>query len=184
MALRGLGLPYPRGRFLTVDAFHDRSGDRPGSLRVTVRTRLDGAPVPAEVELGIVDESLHLPDRTVELPRFFYYSWQPWYASRSTYSSQGELFRAPSGSGFVCGWGALNVNPALRAMLGYTDLTEGPRRPLPAPLLWAGQLRTGADGKAEVQFPAPKGPARLRVLARAVSGPDRFGETRSTIEVR
>jgi uncharacterized protein YfaS (alpha-2-macroglobulin family) len=54
---------------------------------------------------------------------------------------------------------------------------------IPDTLYWNPQLQTGEDGTAEFEIPVPDRISALRIIARAVSGAEAFGEARSRVRI-
>lgn len=57
------------------------------------------------------------------------------------------------------------------------------REDFPGTICWMPDLRTGADGKLHVEFPAPDALTRYRLVAVAHEGVSRFGSAESTITI-
>jgi uncharacterized protein YfaS (alpha-2-macroglobulin family) len=128
-------------------------------MRVRLRVEASGKPARAEVELGIVEETVCAlaPDTSIDIREFFYYRWR-----RGAFYEGGEdarLKQLTEGDLDVL-WGVWD-GPALE--------------PLPPALYWNGRVLTDEEGRAEIEVAAPDRPATWRVIARAVSGTDRFG---------
>src|SRR5204863_34320 len=140
---------------------------RRGKVRVT--TRVQGKPVAAEVELGIVDEpvfSLHA-DRAPDIRRFFLRPREDDTLTIASgyYGDECETFTYRGGA----------LAGAVIAVEEAAGGDASVRRNFPDTMLWLGHVRTGEDGKAEVDVEMPDSLTTWRLSARAVSGDDRFG---------
>jgi hypothetical protein len=143
---------HPRSRSLEVEAAADRSSYQPGeTMAVTVSTRSQGQPVPAEVELGTVDESIFslAADRSPDIRAFF---------ARSASNSSSTAGTSDAGIGRRTSSEAEEHVSLLSA--ASEDSGSAPallRHTFPDTLYWSGQLQTGPDGKAVVRIEAPDG---------------------------
>jgi hypothetical protein len=160
---------HPRSRSLEVEAAADRSSYQPGeTMAVTVSTRSQGQPVPAEVELGTVDESIFslAADRSPDIRAFF---------ARSASNSSSTAGTSDAGIGRRTSEAEEHVSLLSAASEDSGSAPALLRHTFPDTLYWSGQLQTGPDGKAVVRIEAPDGLTTWRLTARAVSGEDRFG---------
>jgi uncharacterized protein YfaS (alpha-2-macroglobulin family) len=148
---------YPRSRFLDVGVQPDNDHYAPREkARVWVATSTRGRPVPAEVELTFLDESLD--GQAPDIRAFF----APW---------RGES----------AGTGTLPESAATKA-LAVRPPTVGARVASEAVRYFA-HVRTSGHGLAGVEIDMPDVPGRWRIVARAVSG-ERVGEARTTVVTR
>ncbi|MCU0726913.1 MAG: MG2 domain-containing protein, partial [Planctomycetes bacterium] len=173
-------LVFPRERLIEVDVAADHPRYAPREpVRIAVTTRdAAGSPLPAEVELSVVDAALFAvePDDTPDIRRFFH----PLRVHRGADGGDFELpfagtFRGSDfeGLGFV-----------LFGVAEEGGVSDEPRRYFPDLAFFQAQARTGADGRCEVEFTAPDSLTSWRVLARAVAGPDRLGQGASALVTR
>jgi hypothetical protein len=176
-------LVYPRDRMIDVGVTSDHPVCAPRDrVRITVTTNVgSGAPVPAEVELAVVDASIFAvePDRTPDLRRFF-------HPLRSEGGTGGGDFGLAA-AGTFRGTDVYTRGPDFGLAEeggGGGGGGEEARRFFPDLALWRAQARTGPDGRCEVDLVAPDSLTSWRVLARAVAGPDRFGQGASSIVTR
>ncbi len=159
---------------------------------LTVVTTRDGVPVPAEVQLAVVDEAIFAlvnedpasidPDLTPSLGARFFASvndedvlaapWPPYpaWTTLNGWTSWISTFRNHH-PGFSFGEGEAP------AAAGYAPATFRGR--LPDTLLWRGSLVTDENGRATIEFETPDRLTTWRVVARAVAGNEAFGEGRS-----
>jgi alpha-2-macroglobulin len=161
----------PTASFVDVEVAADRAAWRPRERgKVTVTTRVQGKPVAAEVELGIVDEPVFSlqADRSPDLRRFFLKprNDDTVTVASGTYTNECDSFLGHGG-------------PIAGALLALAEEAGGEgasvRRNFPDTMLWLGHVRTGEDGRAEVDVEMPDSLTTWRLTARAVSGDDRFG---------
>jgi hypothetical protein len=149
----------------------------PGVL--TVRT-LDasGAPVAAQVSLGVVDEALYgvQPDRTPDPVTFFY---KRHYSSVYTSYSRTYAFTGYSGTQL------LQLARQRRRPMSLADFkADRPERPpvrkqFPDAIYWTADLTTDATGTATVKIAYPDSLTTWRVTARAVTEDTKLGATLS-----
>ncbi|MEM7262956.1 MAG: MG2 domain-containing protein, partial [Planctomycetota bacterium] len=180
----------PSARSIDVDLTFDRESYRPGeTARLRVATSLEEAgAVPCELEIGIVDETIYqLREATVFHPALAFRSPER-IEGQSASNWSGARFRTISdgteiafgGSFFDLGDdedGAEDAGP--RARESFSDTWY-----------WTATAETGVDGTLELELPVPDDLTEWRVVARAVSGADRFGfavsetKTRQPVVVR
>jgi len=179
---------YPKGRFIDLGIATDKSVYGPRQkAKIRLMAETDGKPVPAELEIGVVDESIFAiqQDRTEDIRTFFH-----------------RLLEANSRSASSCGLtdgadsyirrfepqiatAAVAVDGRRGGLMGATFSLEEPkvasdavavtRSFFPDTVLWLAHARTGQDGRAEVELDMPDSLTSWRITARAVSGTDRFG---------
>ncbi len=169
---------FPRRAMIDVEVRTDKGEYRPGEkARVAVVTRVEGRPVAAEVELGVVDEPIFAiePEKADDIRRFFYRPREVWTTVDGTIPVADEfesLFQSASA-------GAPLVGATFALEEGGGERAVAVRRFFPDTLLWRAHLKTGPDGRAELDMEMPDSLTTWRLTARAVSGDDRFGEARS-----
>lgn len=171
----------PKGKFLHVEVKTERAVYGPRQkARVTVTTRAEGRPVPAEVELGIVDESIFAlaKDRARDIRRFFYPARDGAFLS-STLGAR-DAWDAYDPRGARGGGVLVGATFALAEEGGEADRAvefahAETRRWFPDTLFWRAHLETGPDGRAELDVETPDSLTTWRLTARAASGTDRFG---------
>jgi alpha-2-macroglobulin len=174
---------HPLNRHLTTRLELDRESYRPREkIRLSVNTGFDGRPVPAELEIGIVDASIFslARDPTPDIRSFFWLVRPlPKYAAPML-----ALTTREEDESGLPDWGTDFAAPSATIDPGAV------RRIFPDTLYWTAHARTGEDGKASIEIEAPDQLTRWRVVARAVSGADRFGQvttsalTRKDVTVR
>jgi hypothetical protein len=179
-------LVYPRGKFVDVDVRTDRPVYGAGEdAEVSIATRRNSKPVAAEVELGIVDESVFeiRRDRTPDVRSFFIDETpelarvdttteyeDPWFITSSEEDPWGGLFELP--------------DAAMEPTLLSPQRPPRMRKWFPDTFFWSAHVRTGSDGKASLKLKTPDSLTRWRVVARAVSGADGFGSAVSSVCTR
>lgn len=165
----------PTAQALTVQVEADKAIYRPGEPGVyTVRT-LDaaGAPVQAQVALGVVDEAVYgvRQDSTADPLRVFY---RTDYSRVATDYSRQYYFMGYSGT--------LRLKLAQRRRpLSLADFKgDTPERPrvrkdFPDAIYWSPSVVTGADGTATVKVDYPDSLTTWRLTARAVTRQTQVG---------
>lgn len=140
-------LVSPAGSFLTVKVEPDRTRYEPGDQATYTLTTLDaaGRGVPAQVSLGVVDESVYAirEDRTPDIRRFFH---------------------GPN-------WNRVNTSVSFSDFYyGGVDKFEGKvRRYFPDTAYWNPVIATDSNGRASVSFKLPDNLTTWRATARAVT---------------
>jgi len=121
-----------------------------------------------EVILGL------LPDQLPDIRGFFQSPWEPFCATAGMFlDGANEVYEGYDPYFFprvLSDQAAARVrdfDPDASPILSCT----------PGTAFWSGQVQVGPGGKTEVTFPAPGHAARWRIVARAISGVDRFGWT-------
>jgi uncharacterized protein YfaS (alpha-2-macroglobulin family) len=189
----------PEDRFLNVEVKPNRDTYEPRDPAMfTVRTTdWLGAPVAAEVSLGVADESVYAikPEAAPDIRKFF-------YDRRGNYVSTNESFHFYSygyGAGEAgLGGGlmdelALEEGPALGARSpksaekagegeGYAEPVI--RAYFPDTAFWAPQLITDDNGEATVNFEIPDSLTTWRATARAVTTDTLVGSATDKVVVR
>lgn len=165
----------PVTRALQVEVTADKAVYRPGEPGVySVRT-LDasGAPVPAQVAIGVVDEAVYgvRRDTTDDPLRVFY---RTEYSRVATDYSRHYYFMGYSGT--------LRLQLAQRRRpLSLADFKgDTPERPrvrkdFPDAIYWSPSVVTGPDGRATVRVDYPDSLTTWRLTARAVTEDTRAG---------
>lgn len=143
-----------------------------GSFTLTV-TDADGAPVEAQLSVGVVDEAVYgvKPDATPDPLRFFY---RLNYSTVSTDYSRDYAFIGYAGSQ------QLQLTQRRRPFTLADFKREGQARPqvrkeFPDAIYWAADIRTDAQGRAVVKVPYPDALTTWRLTARAVTADTRVG---------
>ena len=177
----------PEDRFLSVEIIPDKDTYKPRDpATFSVRTTdWRGAPVAAEVSLGVADESGYAlkPQAAPDLPQFFYDRRGNYVSSNMSFyfSSYGYGYAETEGMG-----GALmdemtlaEEAPALGAKMskkgegksrdgnGYVEPVI--RAYFPDTAFWGPQLVTDESGEAKVDFAIPDSLTTWRATARAVT---------------
>lgn len=174
-AERRLAVP-PADRALTITLTADRpvaKPQEPGVFAVTV-TDASGAPVNAQVSLGVIDEAVYAirPDDTPDPLRFFY---------RREYSRVGTAFsRDYHFTGFS---GSERLQLAARRRRPFTladfkgdkEVQPQVRKEFPDAIYWLGDLVTDAQGQAKVSIKYPDALTTWRLTARAVTTDTKAG---------
>ena len=165
----------PLGHEVTVEIVADADVGRPTQPTVlTVKTtNRDGAPVRAQLSLGVIDEAVYSirEDATADPLRFFY---------RREYSRVGTQYsRDYSFIGFS---GTQQLLLAQRRRpFRLSDFKGGPaprphvRKEFPDAIYWIADLETDDDGLARVQFDYPDALTTWRVTARALTADTDLG---------
>ena len=185
-------LVYPQEQLLDVSITTDRERYRPGErAEIELTTRSLGQPVPAEIELSVVDESLLALRRNSDLDiRQFFFPWhQSDLQTRATCRSS-DLIRKLGPS--ICGWtgggsmdgfagfGGGGIGGAAAKELAPARL----RQSFAETMYWNAHVQTGQDGKALVPVEISDSLTKWRILARAAAGADRFGLASARIVTR
>ena len=162
-------------RALTIEVAADKAVYRPGEPGVyTVRT-LDasGAPVQAQIALGVVDEALYgvRKDTTADPLRVFY---RTEYSRVSTDYSRQYYFMGYSGTQRMKL--AQRRRPlSLADFKGDTPERPQVRKSFPDAIYWSPSVVTGADGTATVTVAYPDSLTTWRLTARAVTRETQVG---------
>ncbi|HWD41161.1 MAG TPA: MG2 domain-containing protein [Fimbriimonas sp.] len=157
-------IPIPdRDKLLSLEIRPDKAEYRPGDkavYRVTTRNR-QGAPVPAEVCLSIVDEAIYaLAGDTTADPYTQYWGHRQNYV-QSFVSSPEEV----SGGAYQR---ANPANPTVRQRFEDTAY-------------WNAFVKTGADGEASVSFEVPGNLTTWRATARTITPDTLVGSGTSSV---
>jgi hypothetical protein len=180
-AEKRLKVPAVR-RQLQVAVAADQSIARPrqsGSFTLTV-TDADGAPVKAQLSVGVIDEAVYgvKPDDTPDPLRFFY---RLNYSRISTDFSRDYSFVGYAGSQ------QLQLTQRRRPLTladfkGERRARPQVRKDFPDAIYWAADITTDAQGRATVQVPYPDALTTWRLTARAVTADTKVGAgiTRTT----
>lgn len=150
--------------------------------QITIRTARRGRPVPAEVEVAVVDAKLFqlVPDATPNLVRFFHRLLpDSGFLSGGCFVDDGFRDLLNPDAGIAGGVFCFDDEEEDSGGIGL-DAAEAlspveTRRWFPDTLLYRAQVETGPDGVVVVPLEMPDSLTRWRVLVRAVSGSDGFG---------
>ena len=166
-------------RQLTISAETDKPIARPGEAATfTIRVAdANGAPVRAQLSLGIVDEAIYgvRPDATPDPLRFFY---RREYNMVATSFSREFPFVGYSGTEQL-------LLARRRRPLTLADFkADRPDRPrvrkdFPDTVYWAADVITGADGSAQLKIQYPDSLTSWRLTARAVTASTAVGAART-----
>jgi len=145
---------------------------QPGVFTLTV-TDADGAPVEAQLSIGVVDEAVYgvKPDATADPLRFFY---RLEYSTVSTDYSRDYPFVGYAGSQQI------QIAQRRRPFTLADFKRDGQARPqvrkeFPDAIYWAAAVTSDARGRATVQVPYPDALTTWRLTARAVTADTRVG---------
>jgi alpha-2-macroglobulin len=174
-AERRLGVPAT-DRALQITLTADRPTAKPQEPGVFTVNVVDasGAPVRAQVSLGVIDEAVYAirPDETPDPVRYFY---------RREYSRVGTVFsRDYYFTGFSGGerlqLAARRRRPfTLAEFKGEKQVQPQVRKDFPDAIYWIGDLVTDAGGRARVSIKYPDALTTWRLTARAVTADTRAG---------
>ncbi|MHC4957488.1 MAG: alpha-2-macroglobulin family protein [Planctomycetota bacterium] len=181
---------FPEGRAFDVAIAADKASYRPREkARITIRT-----PGAAELEVGIVDASVLdlMGDDTPDLRPFFYPRRSPFASAYGSYDkisddwSTSRKFATGEDSEVPLFGGQAEEAEASEAepVSPFEAAGGAVRRFFPDTLFWSGTVVTGEDGTATLDLTMPDSLTRWRVVARAVSGADRFGVGKSALLTR
>jgi hypothetical protein len=180
---------FPKRRLLDVEVSTDRATYGPRQkAKVIVTTRQGGAPVSAEVELAVVDESvLSLArDRAEDIRAFFnrFRDHDHQLAGTAILSDSYASFRWSPHLGGTPLTGASFAEEGAKQQFAAEFAPAETRWWFPDTLHYAAHVKTGPDGKAEVEIDTPDSLTTWRLTARAVAGADRFGVAASSTVTR
>ena len=168
---------YPRRHFVDVEVSTNRQSYGPGEkAEVTIRTRRNGQPVPAEVELGIVDEAVFRvrEDDTPDIRTAMLKEWNEY----EYFSDADEGFSMDGAAAFEL------PDAALEPTCISPQFLPAARKWFPDTFFWSAHVRTKDDGRAVLDLKTPDSLTEWRVVARATAGRDGFGWTRSETATR
>jgi uncharacterized protein YfaS (alpha-2-macroglobulin family) len=181
---------YPKTRHLDVKVSTDKQVYAPRSkATVTVETGYSGA----EVELAIVDMSVYevMADDNPELLSFFFPYVEGWREIATTvpgghdnFRSYRDIWMMMEDAEVPLFGGQAEEAPEPVAGMPGGMASASIRRLFPDTLYWAGAVRAGPDGKAQLEIETPDSLTHWRIVARAVGGTDRFGKGLSQILTR
>ena len=163
-------------RRLQVSVTPERPAYRPGeTVRATLKVVSEGTPVKAELAVAAADEGVLqiLGYRTPDpLPAFY----APWALGVDSATTWNRLLRAKDPS-------KVGGDEPEEGGDGGGDEAGRVRSRFVATAFWNPTVVTGADGTAQVSFPAPDNLTAFRLMAVAADKGDRFGsgEARFTI---
>jgi uncharacterized protein YfaS (alpha-2-macroglobulin family) len=174
-AERRLAVP-PAERALTITLTADRpvaKPQEPGVFSVTV-VDAAGAPVSAQVSLGVVDEAVYAirPDDTPDPLRFFY---RREYSRVGTSFSRDYYFTGFSGAARLQLAGRRRRPFTLADFKGDKEVQPQVRKEFPDAIYWLGDLVTDAQGQAKVSIKYPDALTTWRLTARAVTTDTKAG---------
>jgi uncharacterized protein YfaS (alpha-2-macroglobulin family) len=179
---------YPRRQELTVTVEADRETYAPGqTATVSVTTTLGEKGVSSEVELSIVDASVlslaEDPEDDEPMLSFFVQEGISPYVMHDTCVRLDEMRRDLSDI-----YGAPPVATPISFFEEFvededTGGADSPvaRSKFPDTLLWLAHVRTDENGRAEIEVEMQDSLTEWRVLARAISGAERFGSGSSEV---
>ncbi len=169
-------------RRIQVTVTPDRTQAQPGeSVRFVVETRdAQGRPLPAEVSLALVDKALlALQPDTFDLlealypkPRLLVSTAVDLYGDAGQMDVRLEAAYETAGEGMGGGGKGADTFGIVAIRRNYQDTAY-----------WQGQLRTDAQGRAEVTITLPDNMTTWVMLARAITPDTRVGQTRTEIRV-
>ncbi|HOY63242.1 MAG TPA: MG2 domain-containing protein [bacterium] len=184
----------PTEKFLDLKIISDKAVYKPGErARVTVEARdRDGNPAPAELSIGVVDESIYAvrPDDTTDIREFFY---------GRRYSRVGmasSLWFMGGGRGMVADMAAPAAAPQAEGILAFSGramnkaAADGQFAPaqirsyFPDTAHWAAHLITDEEGRATAEFMMPDSLTSWRVATRAATTQTAVGQTTSDVSTR
>lgn len=185
---------YPKGRFIDLGIATDKPVYGPrqkAKIRLTSET--DGKPVPAELEIGVVDESIFAiqQDQTQDVRTFFHrlVELNSLSASSCGLTDGADSYLRRFYPQIATAAVALDGRRGGGPLVGATFTLDEPkvasdalaitRSFFPDTVLWLAHARTGQDGRAEVELDMPDSLTAWRITVRAVSGADRFGGSTS-----
>jgi uncharacterized protein YfaS (alpha-2-macroglobulin family) len=164
---------------VTADAAVSRP-QQPGVFTVRV-TNASGAPVRAQVSLGVIDEAVYAikPEATPDPVRFFY---------RREYSRVGTSFSRDYHFYGYAGTDRLQLAGRTRRPFSLADFKGDPegrpqvRKDFPDAIYWIGDLVTDINGTAKVALKYPDALTTWRLTARGVTTDTMLGSavTRTT----
>lgn len=174
-AERRLAVP-PADRSLHISLTADRpvaKPQEPGVFTVSV-TDAGGAPVSAQVSLGVVDEAVYAirADDTPDPVRFFY---RREYSRVNTSFSRDYYFTGFSGTDRLQLTSRRRRPFTLADFKGDKQVQPQVRKEFPDAIYWLGDLVTSADGTARVAITYPDALTTWRLTARAVTSDTRAG---------
>jgi len=164
---------------LNIDVTSDKEKYLPGETATyTISTRdYKGRPAPAEVSLGVVDESIYeiAPDSTPDPFSFFYGDQDIAVTSDFSFAAQysGGAFQTMAVYDTVSGDGGLfHHTPAIRVRRQFADTAY-----------WNPSVVTGSDGIGTLTFTLPDNLTTWRATARAISANTDAGQTTQKVLV-
>ncbi len=174
-AERRLSVPAT-DRMLQIALTPDRATAKPSEPGVfTVQvTDATGAPVSAQVSLGVIDEAVYAirADTTPDPVRFFY---RREYSRVGTSFSRDYYFTGFSGSERLQLAGRRRRPATLADFKGDAPIQPQVRKEFPDAIYWLSDLVTDAGGQARVSIKYPDALTTWRLTARAVTRDTRAG---------
>jgi len=144
----------------------------------------NGKPVVTELSLGVVDEAIYAihPESSGDIMDSFY---GPAYDRISTNSSLGFFFSGEAGKREMFLAQRRGASPRALAQLKPETLVQPRvRKVFPDTALWQGDLRTDANGRAEVQLTFPDSLTSWRATVRGVTLDTKVGAALNNVIVR
>jgi len=169
---------------LNVDIKLSKPQFQPGesaSYTVTAKDS-NGRPVQAEFSLGVVDEAIYAihPDATQDILKFFYGRV---FNKVSTESSLNYEFTGEAGKKQM-----RLANVRRRNWLAQIKperlVQPKIRKAFPDTAYWVADLKTGADGRAQVKFAFPDSLTAWRATARGITADSKVGSAVEKVIVR
>ncbi len=156
---------------IAVEVTPDKAQYAPGEkVNLTVKTSLNGQPVPANVSLSVVDEMLYVlqPEIAPNIHDFFYH---PRRNNVRTHISESFV-------GYDLSTNQLGQTPKKSQVQERAiKVLERPKRDEVDTALWAPNLSTNAQGVTSVSFTMPDGLTRWRMTARAMNADGIVGQS-------
>lgn len=184
----------PVDKFITVDIVPGKESYEPGEEAVFTVTTKDsnGNPVPAELSLGIVDESIYaiVQDYTSNITDAFYGS--RWSSVSTQMSWQGGSYgpvydlaeSAVGGGGRVMAPSAAPGNGATGAAKAGGFAPARMRSYFPDTAFWHAFVKTGDSGLATVRVTMPDTLTTWRATAKAVTKDYKVGQAQEKVITR
>jgi hypothetical protein len=139
-----------------------------------------GAPVQAEVSLGVVDEALYAIQReTLQTPLSAFYGAV--YSEVQDSSSLSYYFRGEAGTRAMR---LAKIKPSLGQLKPERVGDPRVRKAFPDTAFWSPDLITGSDGKGTVEFAFPDALTMWRATARAFTVDTKVGYVLNRVTVR
>ncbi|MEM7234136.1 MAG: alpha-2-macroglobulin family protein, partial [Planctomycetota bacterium] len=190
---------YPEGRFFDVEVQTDREQYAPGD-EATVTLTAKGLDSEAEFEIAIVDEAIFAlaQDATPDIRSAFLIERREESDLIDTADRFEGVFALTTEQKNRWYWKEQASSPPPQLAISFTDdgdfeddaLDSGAhpqptvRRYFPDTLHWSAHVKTDASGRAVTKVKVPDSLTKWRVVARAISGKNRFGVGTSSMLTR